>query len=106
MNKLLRTLSRLIPVIFVIGCADNPSTYSILIEQEDFLQSPATKFNSKVDILWVVDTSGSMAPYQDNLAQNFNSFISSFATKGFDFHMAVVGTDAWKRETDYDGENR
>ncbi len=105
MKILIRNLRLLIPLMLAVGCADNPSTYSILIEREDFLQSPATEFNSKVDILWVVDTSGSMEPYQENLAQNFNSFISSFANKGFDFHMAVVGTDAWKRETNYDGSS-
>jgi hypothetical protein len=97
------SLTGLITLAFGVGCADNPSTYSILIEQEDFLQAPTQEFNSKVDILWVVDSSGSMEPYQDNLAANFNSFISSFASKGFDYHMAVIGTDAWKRETNYDG---
>lgn len=88
-----------------IGCADNPSSYSILVEQEKFLQTPTKSFNSKVDILWVMDTSGSMEPYQENLAQNFDSFISTFATKGFDFHMAVAGTDAWLREVNFNGSS-
>jgi hypothetical protein len=54
------SLTGLITLAFGVGCADNPSTYSILIEQEDFLQAPTQEFNSKVDILWVVDSSGSI----------------------------------------------
>ncbi|MBX7096334.1 MAG: hypothetical protein K1X89_01360 [Myxococcaceae bacterium] len=49
----------------------------------------------KVDILWVVDSSGSMAPKQARLAANFNGFISQLvnATIPIDFHIGVVTTD-------------
>lgn len=49
----------------------------------------------KVDILWVVDSSGSMAPKQARLAANFNGFIQQLvnATIPIDFHIGVVTTD-------------
>ena len=49
----------------------------------------------KVDILWVVDSSGSMAPKQARLAANFFGFISQLvnANPPIDFHIGVVSTD-------------
>jgi len=49
----------------------------------------------KVDILWVIDSSGSMAPKQDRLAQQFNAFINQLviANPPIDFHIAVISTD-------------
>lgn len=51
----------------------------------------------KVDILWVIDNSGSMASYQSMLGKNFNSFINHFVSKPIaeipDFNMAITTTD-------------
>jgi hypothetical protein len=47
----------------------------------------------KVDILWVVDVSASMAPEQDYLATNFNAFIGRLSAAGQDFQTAVTTTD-------------
>ncbi len=47
----------------------------------------------KVDILWVVDNSGSMAEEQQYLATNFNAMISSLSSAGHDFQTAVTTTD-------------
>lgn len=49
----------------------------------------------KVDILWVVDSSGSMAPKQARLASNFDGFINQLVTANppIDFHIAVTTTD-------------
>ncbi|MFO0599002.1 MAG: hypothetical protein U0228_27080 [Myxococcaceae bacterium] len=49
----------------------------------------------KVDILWVVDSSGSMAPKQARLAANFQGFINQLvlANPPIDFHIAVTTTD-------------
>ncbi|MEX0798083.1 MAG: hypothetical protein WD025_01485, partial [Bacteriovoracaceae bacterium] len=48
---------------------------------------------SKVDILWVIDNSGSMSEEQDALAYNFDVFIRDFAEKSIDFQMAIITTD-------------
>ncbi len=49
----------------------------------------------KVDILWVVDSSGSMGPKQARLAANFQGFINQLvaAMPPIDFHIAVTTTD-------------
>jgi hypothetical protein len=49
----------------------------------------------KVDILWVIQNSGSMASHQAQLAQNFTSFISFLlaADPPIDFHIGVVTQD-------------
>jgi hypothetical protein len=48
---------------------------------------------SKVDLLFVVDNSGSMAGEQQILANSFNNFIQQFTTRNIDFHVGVVTTD-------------
>ncbi|MDX9722879.1 MAG: choice-of-anchor D domain-containing protein [Myxococcota bacterium] len=47
----------------------------------------------KVDVLFVVDNSGSMGDDQQNLADNFTSFIGEALTWGVDFQIGVTTTD-------------
>jgi hypothetical protein len=77
------------------GCGSGKSSYSILPTGQSFTQSNSS-FNNQLDILWVVDNSGSMAPIQANMTTNFQNFISNFETKGYDYRMAVTSTDAYK----------
>jgi len=49
--------------------------------------------NSKVDILWVVDSSGSMREEQRYLGQNFSSFINQLSRTNSDFQVGVTTTD-------------
>ena len=46
-----------------------------------------------VDILFVVDNSGSMSSNQTNLKNNFSSFISAFSGSGVSYQIAVITTD-------------
>lgn len=46
-----------------------------------------------IDILWVMDNSGSMGDEQSSLAYNFDVFIQDFVTKDVDFQMAITTTD-------------
>ncbi len=49
--------------------------------------------DSKVDILFVIDDSGSMQSHQNNLAKNIDLFVKSFtANKFLDFHIGVIST--------------
>jgi hypothetical protein len=57
----------------------------------------AQRSASKVDVLWVVDNSGSMAPRQENLARNFQAFIALFLQGSIDFRLAVTTTDIFAR---------
>lgn len=54
------------------------------------------KSASLIDVLWVVDNSGSMASRQQNLASNFQSFIALFSKGSIDFRIAVTTTDIFK----------
>ena len=47
----------------------------------------------KLDIMWVIDNSGSMADEQASLGENFDSFITQFINKDVDFKMGITTTD-------------
>lgn len=47
----------------------------------------------KVDILWVIDDSGSMGAEQALVANGFQAFANEFAGLGLDFHLAVTSMD-------------
>jgi hypothetical protein len=47
----------------------------------------------KLDILWVIDNSGSMNDEQEALGSNFSAFIEEFIQKQVDFKMAITTTD-------------
>jgi hypothetical protein len=86
-----------ITTVFLISCSEDKASFSILPDQDLFQQSTSS-FNNKLDILFVIDDSGSMSPYQTNLANNFNAFISNFITLGYDFRIAVITTSAWEAQ--------
>ena len=46
-----------------------------------------------LDVLWVIDNSGSMYPFQTNLSTNIGSFMPAFVSSGADYRMAVITTD-------------
>jgi hypothetical protein len=49
--------------------------------------------DTKVDILFVIDNSGSMADEQAALANAFDAFITKFVDKGVDYHIGITSTD-------------
>ena len=60
--------------------------------------APKTKVEPKegpgaADILFVVDTSGSMGDEAANVAKNLNSFGQHLSDEGIDFHLIVVEKD-------------
>ena len=67
---------------------DGEGAYSLSVTdnftQEDF---------KAVDILFVIDNSGSMNSHQTSLKNNFDSFINVFGTSGVDFQIAFITTD-------------
>jgi len=52
-----------------------------------------------LDVLWIIDNSGSMSPHQTNLSSNIGSFMSAFIATGADYRMAVITTDRWTFST-------
>src|SRR5688572_17753157 len=52
--------------------------------------------NDQVDILFVVDDSGSMAQEQENIGRNFRAFVQALRDSSgqpFDYRIAVASTD-------------
>ena len=95
--KALKGALAVIALLAITSCGDRDPTFSLLQETDVFYQS-SSSFNNKLDILWVIDNSGSMANLQSNIASNFDIFIQDFATKGYDYQIAVTTTDAWLAE--------
>src|SRR5690242_20617262 len=58
---------------------------------------------SNIDVLWVVDNSGSMAPRQENVAKNFQAFMEVFQKSGIDYRLAVTTTDIFKEKGNFVG---
>lgn len=51
-------------------------------------------FDPRIDILFVIDNSGSMESHQRNLVANIDKFVKQFAKNAFlDFHVGVLSTD-------------
>ena len=77
------------------GQAGAPVT--VLMRGEGTLESETTDVfdqlsDPKVDVLWVVDDSGSMAPFQTLLANNFPQFFTSSNVDAADYHIATTTT--------------
>lgn len=68
-----------------------PNPPTLKDQTDSFMQSSSS--TTKVDILWNIDSSGSMQGEQNAIAQNFDIFINDFLAKGVDFKMAVTTTD-------------
>lgn len=77
-----------------IACDKGAGSFSVLSGSSQFQQSVSFS-PRKLDVLFVVDNSGSMQTSQNNLANNFPSFIDKFLDKGYDFRIAVTTTDAF-----------
>lgn len=71
-----------------ISCADDV-LLALSTQKEEFEQIAA----AKIDILWVVDNSQSMAEEQAGIGANFQAFISQLISTGVNYHIGVVSTD-------------
>jgi len=94
MNSRIAKISIAAAALTLLACSKSADSFSLLADSSGFKQS-AQYVPRKVDILWVVDNSGSMETSQTNLANNFPSFLSKFLEKNSDFRMAVTTSDAY-----------
>lgn len=77
--------------LLVASCGERLPNFKLIPRSQGYLATGQS--NNKVDILWVIDNSGTMGPKQTNLRNSINSFMTEFATKGMDYRIAVVTTD-------------
>jgi len=59
---------------------------------------------SKIDLLWVVDDSGSMADKQAKVAASFQRFMDEFSRGAIDYRVAVTTTDVFSDNAGAQGE--
>ncbi len=79
-------------VILVIGLAAC-SQQKFGLSESDQTFSGSGSYNTQVDLLIVVDTSGSMAVHQDMLAEQMPSLVSALSQTGLDYQVAVTTMD-------------
>jgi hypothetical protein len=77
------------------ACGGGGASYSLLPEDNAFRQTTQT-IKGKLDILWMIDNSGSMQSSQDEVAAAFPDWIDSFDSRGYDYRISVGATDAWR----------
>jgi hypothetical protein len=80
--------SMLLLAALTAACSEGPILHDIT-KTETWQQAPT----DEVDILFVVDSSGSMEQEQALLSAGFTSFISTIADSNTDFHIGVIDTD-------------
>lgn len=83
-------------VVLSVGCRSDRNLFD-QIQTDQWSQAPT----DQVDILWVVDDSGTMANEQGILIAGFASFTEQLETSNSDFHIGVITTSF-----DYTDEDR
>ena len=67
----------------------NPQQIEVPTNVDRIVQTTA----AEVDVLFVIDNSGSMSDNQQKLADNFPEFMVEFDGSGLDYHIGVISTD-------------
>lgn len=93
-----RRILLILTVLFAVSCSPEASKqYLVPTYQKGPKVTSKGKVNytgGKVDILFVIDNSGSMGSHQTTLSNNINVFINDFSqTSLLDYHIGVVTTD-------------
>lgn len=78
----------LAPLLLLAGCQDY--NYTSMDYTDTWKQNPP----EEVDILMIIDNSGSMEPYQRELSQRFAEFLTYFIEADINYQIAGVTTDA------------
>jgi len=74
------------------GCSEDPEQLCIEGTCYDVLSQANSYISNSIDILFVVDNSGSMAGEQDQLGKSFSAFATALEERFEDYHIAVVTT--------------
>jgi hypothetical protein len=68
---------------------------SFRFAQQEEVFSSMTSINTALDMLWVVDNSGSMAIHQQKIRDGFASFATKYMKPTWDIRVAVITTDTF-----------
>src|SRR5947208_14604678 len=87
----------------VLACSCEKTVLKKVLPPNVRVDAYSQQSASKIDVLWVVDNSGSMAPRQQNLARNFSSFMDVFTKSKVDYRLAVTTTDIFVDQGQFKG---
>jgi len=81
-------------VIGASGCTGQiPNSFRLA--QQDEVFSTNSQFNSRLDILWVIDNSGSMSNEQTKIRNGFAGFANTYMKSTWDIRLAVITSDTF-----------
>lgn len=92
----MRRLLPLLPLLtlaFTPGCRDCGEPLVPQAQPTDQADVFTQKGAARVDILWMIDNSGSMAAEQEKVADRFNQFFNQLIISQVDYHIGVVTSD-------------
>jgi hypothetical protein len=82
---------------YLVGNEDGSNGSEAPNSEVPSLRSAVDRFQqlekTKLDVLWVIDNSASMSPYQQQLADNIGEFLDGAARWNVDIQMGVTSTD-------------
>ncbi|MCB0391207.1 MAG: VWA domain-containing protein [Bdellovibrionales bacterium] len=90
-------------VLLLVSCTDNEvrkldEAERRKVQKEDIVKDITLTFEPKVDILFVIDNSGSMGTHQSNLSRNVSSFTNQITQNVLlDYHIGVITSDVIDR---------
>jgi hypothetical protein len=76
----------------VTACNTHPVEIALATDRVSVNKDKSVDAAAEVDILWVIDNSGSMCDAQESLRSNFDAFIDEIANRNIDFHIGVTTT--------------
>lgn len=98
MQRVLKGLTRCaVPAVLVaslgmLSCNQHPVSYSAAVGATEYIQKTSVDGSTQLDILWVVDNSGSMCQEQRTLRENFELFVEELERTSLDFHLGLTTT--------------
>lgn len=94
----MRRLALIILPVVLVACGCERTIIRRVLPPNVRVDAYSQESASNIDVLWVVDNSGSMAPRQENVAKNFQAFMDVFQKSGIDYRIAVTTTDIFKEK--------
>lgn len=79
-----------ITALWIAGCSSNTQ---FGVPAQDFSFGQQVTYNNKVDVLFVIDNSQTMAKHQSAIGSQFSSFIDVLNQKGIDYNIGVTTMD-------------
>ncbi len=76
----------------VVACNTHPAEFVRSTGAIEILETYEREASPKLDILWMIDNSGSMCQEQKALRDNFGEFVDILAEIDLDFHIGITTT--------------